>query len=83
MNFDIKYFKEIAPLIFNIDSPSGYSIKINDALCDILRELGYEPIITKKGNVLTFIKGQSSEKVVATSAHVDTLGLMVRSINGN
>ena len=54
MNFDIKYFKEIAPLIFNIDSPSGYSIKINDALCDILRELGYEPIITKKGNVLTY-----------------------------
>ena len=30
-----------------------------------------------------FIEGESNAKNVATSAHVDTLGLMVRSINGD
>lgn len=36
---------------------------------------------TNKGNLKVFIPGRSHEKVVATSSHVDTLGLMVRSIS--
>jgi putative aminopeptidase FrvX len=83
MNFDINYFKEIANKIFNTNSPSGYSVEINKVLLDILKELGYEASLTNKGNVKLLVKGESSEKVVATSAHVDTLGLMVRSINGD
>jgi putative aminopeptidase FrvX len=83
MNFDINYFKEIAHKIFNIDSPSGYSEKINKLLIEILKELGHEGKLTNKGNVYLKVEGNSNEKTVATSAHVDTLGLMVRSINGD
>ena len=83
MNFDINYFKEIAHIIFNIDSPSGYSEKINKLLIEILKELGHEGKLTNKGNVYLRVEGNSNEKTVATSAHVDTLGLMVRSINGD
>ncbi len=83
MNFDINYFKEVAHKIFNIDSPSGYSENINKVLIELLNELGYTATLTNKGNVALKVAGESSEKTVATSAHVDTLGLMVRSINGD
>ena len=83
MNFDINYFKETAHKIFNIDSPSGYSENINKVLIGLLNELGYTATLTNKGNVALKVAGESSEKTVATSAHVDTLGLMVRSINGD
>ena len=83
MNFDINYFKEVAHKIFNIDSPSGYSENINNVLIKLLNKLGYTATLTNKGNVALNVVGESSEKTVATSAHVDTLGLMVRSINGD
>ena len=83
MKFDINYFKEIAHKIFNINSPSGYTHEINNLLLEILEDLGYKGNITNKGNVYLKVAGNSSEKTVATSAHVDTLGLMVRSINGD
>ena len=83
MNFDINYFKEIARDIFNVDSPSGYSKNINELLIKILAELGHEATLTNKGNVAVKVLGESNLKTVATSAHVDTLGLMVRSINGD
>ena len=83
MNFDINYFKEVAHKIFNIDSPSGYSENINKVLIELLNELGYTATLTNKGNVALKVAGESSKKTVATSAHVDTLGLMVRSINGD
>ena len=83
MNFDINYFKETAHKIFNIDSPSGYSENINKVLIELLNELGYTATLTNKGNVALKVAGESNEKTVATSAHVDTLGLMVRSINGD
>ena len=83
MNFDINYFKEIAHKIFNIDSPSGYSKEINNLLIELLKDLGHEAKLTNKGNVYLKVLGNSNQKTVATSAHVDTLGLMVRSINGD
>ena len=83
MNFDINYFKETAHKVFNIDSPSGYSNKINNLLIELLKELGHKASLTNKGNVYLKVDGESNEKTVATSAHVDTLGLMVRSINGD
>ena len=83
MNFDVTYFKEIAHKIFNVDSPSGYSQNINEVLIELLKELGHNATLTNKGNVVVKVDGESNLKTVATSAHVDTLGLMVRSINGD
>lgn len=83
MNFDIDYYKKIAKELFNIHSPSGYCLNATNFLKKELSLLGYDSSYSKKGNLKVFIKGKSSEKVVATSAHVDTLSLMVRSIKGN
>ncbi|MDE7263037.1 MAG: M42 family metallopeptidase [Anaeroplasmataceae bacterium] len=79
MNLD--YVKEVALKLFLCDSPTGYSKNVNILLLKLLEELGYKAKITNKGNVKLFIEGKRHSKKVATSAHVDTLGLMVRSIN--
>jgi len=80
---NLDFVKEIALELFNTDSPTGYSNLVDEFLIKIINRIGYDASITNKGNVKVFIKGRCSDKVVATSAHVDTLGLMVRSINGD
>lgn len=80
---DMKFVKNVADKLFNCDSPTGYSHKVDTLVCDILKDLGFESTITNKGNVKVFIEGKNHSKLVATSAHLDTLGLMVRSINGD
>lgn len=81
---DLKEFiKDMAKKVFNIASPTGYSNNINAFLKAEIEKIGYMANITNKGNIEIFIKGKSDEKVLATSAHTDTLGLMVRSINPN
>ena len=78
------YLKEIAYKIFLTDSPTGYSKNIDDVITKILNEIGYTNIKkTNKGNLLLEIEGENNTKTVATSAHSDTLGLMVRSINSD
>lgn len=78
---DLEYVKELIYKIFLTDSPTGYSKEIDEVLIKELKNLGYDAFITNKGNVRLFIEGYDHSKKVATSAHVDTLGLMVRSIN--
>ncbi|MDE5715993.1 MAG: M42 family metallopeptidase [Anaeroplasmataceae bacterium] len=75
------YLNEIIKQIFLCDSPTGYSHNINQLLLSMLKDLGYHPEVTNKGNIQIFIEGKNHSKKVATSAHIDTLGLMVRSIN--
>ncbi len=79
----MEYIKEIAPKLFLCDSPTGFSKNINEMLLNLLKDLGYQAKLTNKGNVKLFIEGKDHSKKIATSAHVDTLGLMVRSINGD
>lgn len=80
---NLSYVKSIINKIFLTDSPTGFSENIDKVLLDELLKLGYEADVTNKGNIKVFIKGRDSSKAVATSAHVDTLGLMVRSINSD
>lgn len=80
---DIEYVKGLINKIFLCDSPTGYSHKIDKIILDELAHLGYSAHLTNKGNVELFVEGRDHSKTVATSAHVDTLGLMVRSINAN
>lgn len=77
------YFENLVYRIFQCDSPTGYSQNVDQLLVQELNALGYDASITNKGNVKVFIEGKNHTKKVATSAHVDTLGLMVRSINSS
>lgn len=79
MNFN--YYKMIAKKVFNTPSPSGYTKEIVKLITGELSSMGYNFNVTNKGNIEVVIDGVDNSKVVATSAHMDTLGLMVRSIN--
>lgn len=77
------FIKNTLAEIMSVDSPTGFSEKINQKLVEIVKTLGFTAETTNKRLVKIAVKGQSSQKRVAVSAHVDTLGLMVRSITGD
>ncbi len=75
-------FEHYAKEVFTVDSPSGYTGEVIALIDGFVRALGYETKIHKKGTLEVFVPGVDGSRTVATSAHVDTLGLMVRSIKG-
>ena len=80
IRFEREHFDVYAPAVFHTDSPSGYSRDISALLCSYLSELGYAFRVHNKGTVEVLAPGLDDSRTVATSAHVDTLGLMVRSV---
>ena len=73
---------DILKKIMAIDSPSGFTRNCVNYLKGVSEELGYKASITNKGNLLIEIEGESDD-AIGLSAHVDTLGLMVRSIKSD
>ena len=68
--------------IINIDSPTGYCNKVINYVAEIVKDLGYNYYKNQKGNLIVEVKGKSNY-TKGLSSHVDTLGLMVRSINAD
>lgn len=78
MKLDYKVLENI----INIDSPTGYCFNVINYIKEYVEKLGYTPYLNQKGNLIVEVKGKTSY-VKGLSSHVDTLGLMVRSINGD
>jgi len=75
------YVLDFATKLLAIDSPSGYCKQAIDFIRAEAQRLGYQASMNAKGNLIIDIPGiGASAKTVGMSAHVDTLGLMVRSI---
>ncbi|WP_029192787.1 M42 family metallopeptidase [Paenibacillus harenae] len=66
--------------LLGIPSPSGYCMAIMKYMKDEVGKLGYKLEMTPKGNGMITIPGQMADQVIGISAHLDTLGAMVRSI---
>lgn len=69
--------------LLSINSPTGYTKKAIDFLEKCIEEIGYETERTPKGNLIVQVDGKDATQTRGLSAHVDTLGLMVRSINSD
>lgn len=63
-----------------IPSPTGFTKTIMDYVSTELSSFGYEPIRTNKGGLMVSVKGQDDSKHRVVTAHLDTLGAMVRGI---
>ncbi|VTS17334.1 M42 gutamyl aminopeptidase [Streptococcus porcinus] len=63
-----------------IPSPTGFTKKIMEYVADELSNFGYQPIKTNKGGLMVSVKGQDDSKHRLVTAHLDTLGAMVRAI---
>ena len=65
------------------DSPSGFTHKATALAKDIAQGLGFEAWLTNKGNLVVKVPGREAGRTVGLCAHVDTLGLMVRSVTAD
>ena len=74
------FLMETAQKLLTADSPSGFTVRAVDAAGDIARALGYEVRRTNKGNLVIPVPGRDHSVKVGLAAHIDTLGLMVRSV---
>jgi len=66
-----------------INSPTGYTRHAIDFIKTTVESFGYETTQTPKGNLMVQVQGKDTTQTRGLSAHVDTLGLMVRSINSD
>jgi len=76
------YVLNFAVELLAIDSPSGYCMDAIKFVKNEIQQLGYTTNRNAKGNLIIDVPGVS-DKTVGLSAHVDTLGLMVRSIRAD
>jgi len=75
-----KYILDLAKEILSIPSPSGYCKKVIERIETEAKKFNLKFERTPKGNGIITIPGKD-DYVVGLSAHVDTLGAMVRSIS--
>lgn len=70
----------LAQGLLSADSPSGFTHRAADFVENFSRSLGYTVTRNNKGNVTVGLPGREEGPVTGLCAHIDTLGLMVRSI---
>ena len=87
MKWDVSPYQntvmEYAKTLLAQDSPSGFTNRAVDAAEALARGLGYETRRSRKGNLTILVPGRDHSKTVGLCAHVDTLGLMVRSVTSD
>lgn len=80
---EVKYgaaLLETARRILSVDSPSGFCGDVMDLIADIAARCGFAFERTRKGCGIVTVEGEDASRTVGLTAHVDTLGAMVRSI---
>ena len=81
MTDTLEYIGEQLKALTSIPSPTGFTRAVTDYVMKTLKEMGFTPERSTKGNVLVCLGGEGEPLVLAS--HVDTLGAMVRSIKDN
>lgn len=80
MKLDMKYAADQLEMLINIPSPSGYTDKVIQHLEQELKDLKLDYCRIQKGGLLVTVTGTNNTRHRLLSAHVDTLGAMVKEI---
>lgn len=87
MKWDVTAYRdtvmEYAKALLAQDSPSGFTARAVNAAEKLAHDLGHETFRSRKGNLTILVPGRDHSKKVGLCAHVDTLGLMVRSVTSD
>lgn len=78
----LDYIIETIQTLVNIPSPSGFTKKVMDYVREEAEGFGYSCKMSQKGGLIITVEGREKE-TIGLSAHVDTLGAMVRSIDSD
>ena len=76
----IDYIIKTIETLVNIPSPSGFTKAVMEFVKSEAESYGYNGEYSNKGGLIISVEGKSNE-TLGLSAHVDTLGAMVRSID--
>lgn len=76
MKETVNYIKKLTSIV----SPTGYTKEIGDYLVEEVERLGYKATRANKGGVNVVVPGCDNTKHRVVTAHVDTLGAIVRAI---
>ncbi|MBE6067982.1 MAG: M42 family metallopeptidase [Clostridium lundense] len=79
----MKYVKDLMVEIFSIPSPGGDTSAITERLKKEFEGMGIPVTTTRKGAIMGTITGENDEEHKLISAHVDTLGAVVKEIKSN
>ena len=83
MEINKKFFMDFLAEILMTYSPSGFTKNVMSLIEKHALALGFPFEYNQKGNGIITVNGLDASKTIGLSAHVDTLGAMVRSISGN
>lgn len=83
MNYDKMKLKTYLENLLLIPSPSGYTYKVMEYIKKELDLLKAPYTITNKGALIVTLEGKNNEYQKTFSAHVDTLGAMIREIKSD
>ena len=79
----VDYITETFKKLTAIDGPSGFTKNSSDFCLNEFKSLGYDAKKTNKGGVFVSLGGKDKENGLLLSAHLDTLGGIVKSIKSN
>lgn len=86
LNFDIAAISDFMIGLLKTPSPTGYYIEAIDYVKHAFEALGIADLslaTTPKGTLVATWRGEKSDAPVGLTAHIDTLGLMVRAIKAS
>lgn len=83
MEINKEYLIEKLVELLNIPSPSGKTEKAITFVKNEFDKMGISTYLTVKGALVATIKGENDNEHKTLSAHVDTLGAMVKEIKSN
>lgn len=69
--------------LVKIPSPSGFTDRVIQFVEDYLEELGVETSRNRKGGLIATLPGKNNSEHRMLTAHVDTLGAMVKEVKSN
>ncbi|WP_040227851.1 M42 family metallopeptidase [Bhargavaea cecembensis] len=78
--FDLERSIRILDQLVHTPSPSGYTMDVMRKVAGILEEAGLDIQTTNKGAVIASIKGEDDSRHRLITAHVDTLGGIVKEV---
>lgn len=75
--------KDLIKQLVSIPSPSGNTTKVIQYVEDFLQKLNVETMRNRKGGLIATLPGENNNEHRMLTAHVDTLGAMVKEIKDN
>ncbi|UPT35660.1 osmoprotectant NAGGN system M42 family peptidase [Pseudomonas amygdali] len=80
---DLKYLQKVLLEMLAIPSPTGFTDTIVRYVAERLEELGIPFELTRRSTIRATLKGKQNSPDRAVSAHLDTIGAIVREVKDN